>query len=299
MKKSTEACSPSTDNLSVAHGSASNGQVGIVEELIWTAEDFRFNSIAEVKDEATLNAGIAAGKVIVLGKVKPESKNTDATFAEDAELGEKELDTEAIRATGYQGKNCACTHAELVRMNGINGRIIERTKKGFAKLRYDTDGKIMGMLTSDFYVGLKTTPVAGTPIAYTPIDATFDDAEGDDAAPCEVKIGYSFKDLDKVNRAEGTVDTVAADGTNFTFNLTLTQGCSDEVVTGAAVANLKIEDSQGNDIPGLTAVEAGATGVYAINATTAEVNRVRISVDGVQLIGEALFTSDQIAAATT
>ncbi len=297
MKKSTEACSVDTATLRVAHnGGGSNGQVGIVEELIWTAEDYRIDSTTAAKDKDTLNAGIEAGNVIVIGKVKPESKNTDAAFAEDAELNEKELDTEATRATGYQSKNCACTHAELLRMNGVNGRLIERTKKGFLKLRYDEDGKLMGMLTSEFIVGLKTTPVAGTPIAYTPFDATFSDGEGDDKAPAEVKVDYSFKDLDKVERLEGEIDTVASNGTNLTFNLTLTQGCSDVAGAGAVKADMKVYGDDGTEITTFTATESGSTGVYAIDVTTA-LTTVYIEINGIRKIGGVNFLSDAFKAA--
>lgn len=296
MKKYTEACSPSTDTLRVAHNAGgSNGQAGIVEELIWTTEDFRIDSVTAAKDIDTINEGIAIGKVIVIGKVKPESLNTDATFAEDAELNEKELDTEATRSTGYQSKNCACTHAELLRMNGVNGRLIERTKKGFLKLRYDDEGKLMGMLTSEFYVGLKTTPVSGTPIAYTPFTATFSDGEGDDKAPAEVKVDWSYKDLDAVERAEGVIDTVASNGSSLTFNLTLTQGCSDAVISGAVKDNFTVSDIDGTDISTFTVSETGSTGVYAVDVTT-DKTVVYIDIDSVQEISNVLYLSDTFKA---
>lgn len=288
----TEACSISAATMpAIAFGRDGNGQTGIVEELVWTAPDVKFTP-AQAKNEAYWETLVAAKKLIVIGKVKVESQDTEASFAEDADLGLRDLDTNAIRIKRYQLVVCACTHAELLGLDGFNGRLLERTKKGFVNARADEEGNVMGLLTSSLSFGLKTQSITGTPWSYTVIDATFADGKDDDKNPYEYKNGFPFGQISPVWRAEGKVTAVASDEGVLTFTVALTKGCSADPLTDALVGNFKLYDLSGTEIVITSVTEVGETGVYDFTATTAATSvQVGLNPAAAQNIGDSLYVS--------
>lgn len=292
----TEACTTTGKTINVATKRDGRGQIGAPEELFWSKEDFAFDSVTAAKDQANWDAGVAAGNLIFIGRVKAEAANTDQTFFEDTGLGLKELDTEAIRSTVYILSECACTHAEISKMSGINGRLLTRSKKGFVDARQDDDGKVRGFLTNEFYVGLKEKAVDGAPRAFTRVTATFEDAEGDDQNPCELKIDFQFKDVDSITRGEFTFNTIGSNGTNLTFNLVAKQGCSDVALSGLVKDNMKVTNTSGVEITTFTISETGSTGVYAVDVTTA-LETVYIEINGIQNVSDVLYISKSYSVA--
>lgn len=293
----TEACGSESAALAkVATGGINTKATGLgfFKELFYAKEDFSFSSITAMKDQSNWDAGVAAGNLIYLGSGKFEDQSVEQTFFEDTDLSIKIKQTERIEAFRFILAICACSISELTKMEGTTGRLFIRTSNGYVIGRMQEDGSIKGKPFDDFTIST-TIPVNATPVRYTNLDFTMSDYKGDLRNALEAKTTFSFADVDQVFALDGVVDTVASNGTNLTFNLTLTQGCSDTVASGLVKANLKVTDVNGNDISTFTVTESGSTGVYAIDVTTA-LTTVYIESNSIVSVSDVLFVLDQVKA---
>ena len=294
----TEACGTQDAALkNVATGGIGTKATGLgyFKELFYAKEDFSFAGTTAIKDQSNWDAGVASGDLIYLGSGKFEDQSVEQTFFEDTDLAIKIKQTERVEAFRFILAICACSISELTKMEGSTGRLFIRTSNGYVIGKQIEGGAIKGRAFDDFTIST-TIPVNASPVRLTNLDITMSDYKGDLRGAFEAKIDFGFNDVDQVYAIEQNIGTVASNGTNLTFNTTLTQGCSDDVVSGAVKADFNVSDVNGTPITTFTAVESGATGVYAIDVTTA-LTTVYIEINGIREIGSVLYLSESFKAA--
>lgn len=293
MSGYTEACNPSSSGSFIPTlARDGKGQHGPLKELIWTKSDFLVPTTVDAQSQAFWNASIASGDAVYIGEIEEfVANNSAATFYESPNGNIRKEDVAEKRIEQYRLIECACTAAEISKMNGQNGRLWFRSSDGYIVGKCDTDGvQRKGQKTSQFEVGLATRPIVGTPVSYLPIDVTFASPRDDQQNPFDASIDWMFSDLDEVNRADLSATTVATSGTNLTFSLAIGKGCKELALTGAVLANLKVVDVNDNVLV-FTVTPNGDN--YDIDVTTA-LTSAKISLDGIQLIGGVLYASDEI-----
>lgn len=285
MGKLVESCSTSsTENSFVANGGIDKVQnIGYFKSLLWTSDAVAKTAL-ELKDQATLDALVATGDAIFLGDGKFEDTSTEATFFEDAELGIKVEQTSKIKSVKFTLAACACTSAELEKMESKTGRMFIQTSTGLLVGRYD-EGKGKGFAVSSISVD-STIPVSDTPVEYTTLDITFSDHKGDRKNPLRIAIDYLFSEIDQVFAAEGESASTASNGTALSTDITVYKDCTTEKLSGLVLADFKAVDVDGNVLTIASAVETA--GVYAISITTA-LTKAYVSTDGIKTVSSVLY----------
>jgi len=294
MSGYTEACNPAesgSKNFTLARDG--NGQAGIKSAVMWTKADLVVPTKAEAKSIDYWNAQIAAGNAVYVGEIRELISNSaEATFYDAPNGNFRKRDVAATRILRFNFIECACTAAQIQKMDGSNGRLWFETKDGFIVGKNSGAGAV-GQKTSQFDVGLLTEAISGTPVAYLPIDITMATPRDDDANPFDASIDWLFQDLNEVNGTGIAFDTVASDGANLTFNMTLTKDCTSIPLTGAALANLLFTDANGVEFATVTVGEAVAgSGIYQVDITTA-LTEANVCIKDIQDIGGLLYASTQ------
>lgn len=294
----TEACASGAANTNIVAtgGISTKGITGKYEEIFWADDSFEFASVTAMKDRANWDAGVAAGTLIYLGKGRFEDQSEEAQFFTDNSLDIREEQTPATKVIRMTSAICACSHAEIKKMEGKSGRIFIRTSKGFALGRLQDDKKIKGRTLSSLIVGSRTVPTEDQPVEYTVIDFSFGDNDGDELNPAEVKVDFLFSEVDQVYPADGVVSGVSSNGSTLSLTLAITEDCGETVLENVVVADLKAVDEDGNTLTIASATESPA-GTYAVDITTA-LTTAYISFDGIRDVNSAgtLYYLDQVTA---
>lgn len=300
MSKYTEACGESAVTLGViAPGDVSKkGLIGAYQEAFWAADGFEFASVAAFKDQANWDAAVAAGNLVYLGKGKYSDQSAEAQNFTDQAL---DIDIETVAATKVvrsEGVYCACTHAEIKKMNGRGGRIFFRTTNGYGVARREDDGAIKGRAISSMKVANRSVPTTDTPVEYTPIDFVFSDNEGDEKNPFEAKLDFLFSEVDKVYSAVPIVSGESSNGSTLTATLAIKKDCGDEHLGGVVVGNLEAYDEDGNTLTIASLPENASD--YTINITTA-LTLAYVRFTGIIDVAGAgvLYYMDQVRISTT
>lgn len=274
-------------------GTARSGksQAGAEKELFWSTDDFEFSDKSVAVNEDNWNTGVENGKLHYIGVLEEfDSNDAEATFYESTNGDYRAKTAEAKRIRQYRLIECSCTHAALLSFDGQNGRLFIRTSRGYLKARIEKDGKVRGFKTSQFDVGLLTASTNETP-SFTPIDVTYATPIDDDKDVFEDKIDFEFSQIDQVENAKLVGSSASSDGSNFTFTITATKGCSSAVLTGAVRADFAFENVNGTVLATATVTETGTTGVYAVDITTDETTIV-FSIDGTKKIASTNYVSE-------
>ena len=292
----TEACSPSEDGNFFTLARDGKGQVGVLKKLLWTKSSL-VATRDEAKSQAYWNTQIAAGNAVYVGEIEEfVANNTAATFYESPNGNIRKLDVAEKRIEQYRLIECACTAAQIQKMNGQNGRLFFETEDGYIVGKSTLDGQVQGQQTSQFEVGLATRPVTGTPVSYLPIDVTYASPKDDDANPFDAQIDWAFESLDEVNAMEFTITTAAAaTATNFTFSLNIGRGCKELALAGVALADLKFVDPSGNVLTGT--VTANGDNYDIDLTTTSALASVKVSSDGIRTINSTLYAGNEFTVA--
>lgn len=292
MSGYTEACDPASSSRAFTLKRDGKGQAGIKKKLMWTKSSLVVPTKDNAKSETYWNSQIALGNAVYVGEIEElVSNNTAATFYESPNGNVRVKDVDSKRIYQFKLVECACTHANLLAMDGANGRLFFETSLGYIVGKDNGDG-VIGQLTSQFEIDIKSEAVAGTPVEYSIIDVTMASPKDDDANPFDGKIDWQFQDLDEVNAAELSANTVAATPTNFTFSLYVGNGCKDLALAGVLAADVKVVDTAGNT---LVATVTPNGDRYDVDATTtAQLPSVKVSFDGIRTIGGLLYASDEI-----
>ena len=288
MGKLVESCGISTSESNVvANGGIEKTQnIGYFESLLWVADSVAKTAV-ELKDIDTINALVPTGEAIYLGKGKFEDTSTEASFFEDTQLGIKIEQTAKIKSLKFTLSTCACTSAELEKMENKTGRLFIQTSTGLLVGRYD-DGKGKGWAVSSISVD-STIPVSDTPVEYTTLDITFSDHKGDRKNPFRISLDYLFADIDKVFSADGVASAVSSSGTALSATLDIFKDCTTEKLTGVVLGDLKAVDANGNTL--VIASYNNSTG--AIEITTA-LTTAYVSTDGIVTIGGTNYNMDTV-----
>lgn len=283
MSGYTEACGDvaSNDAIVATGGINKKASPGYWESLFYAKDDFTFSGVSSFKDKDDWDAAVLAGNLIYLGKGKFEDTSTEATFFEDAALDFKELQTPKIKSFKFSLIVCACTSAQLEKMEGKQGRLFVQTSKGFGLGRLMEDGKVQGKAVSSITVD-DTLPTNNTPVSYTTLDIAFSDAKGDRQNPWEAKLDFLFSEVDQVYSLTSSVSAVSSNGSALSATVVLYKECSDVKLAGMLLANMKAEDENGNAIT--IASFTDTSGSYAAEFTTA-LTKVYLYTDGIKTVG--------------
>lgn len=276
-------------------GRSGKSQAGAEKELFWSPNDFAFANKADAVSLTAWNAAVAAGNLFYLGTIEEFDPNdTEASFYESPN-GDLRLKTsEASRVRQYRLVESAPTHAALLSLDGVNGRLFIRTSRGYLKARLESDGTVRGLKTSQFDVGLLTAATNETP-AFTPIDVTFETPVDDDKDAFEDSIDFEFSQVDQIFVAALSASGVSSNGSTLSFSLNIKKDFTDLNLAGVAEANLRVEDVNGNV---LTKTVSANGDNYDVDVTTA-LTQVVVSFDGVQSISSVLYNSDDLSVSTT
>ena len=294
MSKYVESCSTSTtDSTVVATGGIGTKQnIGYFKSLFWTSSDVS-KTVLELKDQATLDALVASGDAIFLGDGKFEDTSTEQSFFEDAELEIKIEQTAKIKSVKFTLAACACTSAELEKMENKTGRMFIQTSTGLLVGRYD-DGAGKGWEVSSISVD-STIPVSDTPVEYTTLDITFADHKGDRKNPLRISIDYLFSEVDQVFSAEGTASAVSSNGSVLSGTLDVYKDCTSEKLAGILQAGVKAVDINGNALS--IATWTDSSGSYAFGITTA-LTKAYLSTDGIIQVGGINYNMNSVTVTT-
>lgn len=296
MGKYVESCgTSSTDTSVIANGGINSVQdIGYFESLLWVSSSVS-KTATEFKDIDTLNALVLSGDAVYLGKGKFEDTSTEASFFEDAQLGIKVVQTPKIKSFKFTLAACACTSAELEKLESKTGSLVIQTSNG-TFIGRENSGSGKGMAVSSITVD-STMPVSDTPVEYTTIDITFSDHKGDRKNPFRIAVDYLFSEIDQVYSAEGTSSAVSNAGSSLQATLTVKKDCTTEALSGLVVADLKAVDVDGNVLTIATLTESGSTGVYAIAITTA-LTLAYVTTDGIQAVSGVNYYMDSVTITT-
>lgn len=281
-------------------GTARSGksQSGAEQEIFWSPSDFSFDDKNDATSLTKWNEEVANGNLYYIGVIEEfDSNDTEPTYYESANGNLRLKTANAKRVRQYRLVECACTHAALTSFDAQNGRLFLRTSKGYLKARIESDGKVRGLKTTQFDVGLKTAATSDTP-AFTPIDVTYETPFDDDMDVFEDKIDFEFSQVDQIFNAEFSISNVASNGTNLTFDLTATKDCSNVALSGLLASHMKFTDGNGAVLNTVSMPETGSTGVYSVDITTDETTAF-VEVDGVQTVSSINYVSDQYKATTS
>ncbi len=291
MSGYTEACNPSSGSFIPTLARDGKGQYGPLKYLIHSDSD-----LTGTKDEVTSlawwNTQVAAGKARYIGEIEEfVSNNSAATFYESPNGNVRVQDVAEKRIEQYRLIECACTAAEISRLNGLNGRLWFLSSDSYVVGKSAGNGLYQGQKTSQFEVGLATRPIIGTPVSYLPIDVTFATPLDDQRNPFDAAVDFLFSDLDEVNRAFLSASTIASTPTNFTFSLAVGNGCQELPLTGVAVANMKFTDLADNVL--VATVTPNGDNYDVDVTTTSQLPSIKMSIDGIQTINSLLYASDE------
>lgn len=286
MGKTVESCGgASAENSIIANGGiGKDANIGYFKSLLWVSDTVALTP-NELKDIETVNALVVTGDAVFLGDGKFEDTSTAAAYFEDAELSIKRITTEKIKSLNFILEACACTVAELEKLESKGGRLFVQTSTGLAIGR-DLDGKGKGMAYSSITVDT-SVPTSATPAEYTTINITFSDSKGDMKNPYRIAVDYLFNEIDQVYSAVGTSTNAATDNTTLTADLSINKDCTTEALAGVVAGDLKAEDKNGVALT----IASYAAGVISI--TTAE-TVAYVSFDGIKEKEDLLYYMDKV-----
>lgn len=298
MSGYTEACDPSSSSRAFTLARDGKGQAGIKKKLMWTKSSLVVPTKAEAKSQAYWNTQIAAGNAVYVGEIEElVSNNTAATFYESPNGNTRRKDVAAKRIFQFKLIECACTHANLMSMDGANGRLFFETDLGYIIGKNSGDGAI-GQLTSQFEIDIKSEAVSGTPVEYSIIDVTMASPKDDDANPFDAKIDWTFESLDEVNFADIALVTgsAVATATTYSFTMSVGNGCKELALAGVIDTMLKGTDANGNVLPVASVAANGANAEHydVVLTTTSLLTSANIALDGIQTINSLLYASDEV-----
>ena len=290
--KIVESCGTVSENTARVATNGINAvvAVGAPEQFFWTPAGIAAPSLAAAKDIDTFNAWVAASEGVYLGKNQVESTGTEREIFENNFFGLKVTTREATKTLQLTAPMCACTSAELEKMNGRSGLIWERTTLGYLLGRVNDDGTIQGFPVSNMYKAINSVATADEPVSNTIFELPYSDPRGDQKNPFQAAIEWDFSEVDQPFSVEYVLSNFVDAGTNLTFDLALTKDCTTTPLLGAVKANFKITDANGAEITTFTVTET--SGVYSFDVTTDE-SVVYVETAGIVTIGGSLYTMDR------
>lgn len=292
MSKYTEVSGAAANTAVVATGGInSKGIVGAYKRVFFAEDDQKFASIASAKVQDNWDTDAVAGDLVYLGQCKFEDNSEEAQFFTDAALDINEETTPATKVVRSILQVNACVHAELKKMDGKSGRAYFQTTNSYLIGRLEDDGEVVGRPCT-ISVTQRTVPTTEQPVEYTQIDITFTDNDGDELNPMEAKIDWLFSEVEQVYPLTGVVSNESSNGSTLSFDLDIDKAGSNEALTGAAEANFKVLDEDGNELT-IDSVTESPSGTYAIDVTTA-LTTAYISFDGRQTISNSTYFLDTL-----
>ncbi len=293
MAKYVKSCGGVDENTSRV---ATNGidtvvAIGAPAYFFWTPTGVSIASADLAYDIDTFNDLVKASNGVYLGKHKVESTGSDREVYEDTFFGIKATTTDATKTLQLSSPMCACTSAELEKMNGRSGLIWEITTTGYLLGRYNDDGTAQGFPVSNMYKAINTIATTDAPVSNTVFEIPYSDPRGDQESPFQIPVDWDFSDVDQPFSADPTLSNFVDAGSNLTFDLAINKDCSTTPLTGAVKANFKVSDANGADIDTFTVSEV--SGVYSFDVTTEE-SIVYVETDGIVEIESSLYTMDEL-----
>jgi len=259
--------------------------------FFWTPTGVELDSMEAPQDIDSFNDLVKESKGVFLGKHTVESTGSDREVYEDTFFGLKVTTTSATKTLQLTAPMCACTSAELEKMQGRSGLIWEITTLGFLKGRVNSNGKPQGFPVANMYKAINSIATTDTPVSNTILELPYSDPRGDQKAPYSVPVDWDFSEVDQPMSVEAVVSGYSTDGSNLLFDLDLTKDCSDAVLTGGVKASFSITDANGAEITDFTVSEVD--GKYSFNVVTGE-STVNVETDGIVEIESSLYTMDEI-----
>lgn len=264
--------------------------VGAPEQFFWTPTGVTAPSATLAKDIDTFNTWVAENNGVYLGKHQAESTGTEREIFENNFFGLKVTTREATKTLQLSAPMCACTSAELEKMNGRSGLIWERTTLGYLLGRVNEDGTIQGFPVSNMYKAINSVATADEPVSNTIFEIPYSDPRGDQKNPFQAPIEWEFSEVDQPFSVEAKLSNFVDAASNLTFDLALTKDCSSVALTGAVKNNFKVTNANGTEIDTFTVSETD--GVYSFDVTTEE-SVVYVETSGITTIENSLYTMDR------
>lgn len=242
----------------------------------------------------TFNNWVLSNGGVYLGRHEVESAGTDKTVFESAFHNLRAKTANATKVLRLSAPLCPCTSAELEKIDGRNWLVWELSSTGVLRGTVNTDWSIQGF---SCYIekNLNTIGTTDSPVENTVIEITYSNPRKDQTNPFAVPVNWTMDEIDQAFGLAATISNGASNGTNTTFDLTITKDCTSEALNGAVVANFKVQDANGADIATFTVNETA--GVYSFDVTTAE-STVYVETDGIVQIANVLYNMDLLTVAT-
>lgn len=291
--KYVESCGGISENTSRVATNGINAVVSVGAPIyfFWTPRGVTIDNAEAAKDIDSFNALVLAGNGVFLGKHEAESTGAEREVFENTFFGLKVTTKDATKTLMLSAPMCACTSAELEKMNGRSGLIWEMTSAGFLLGRINDDGKVQGFPVSNMYKAINSVATIDSPVSNTVFELPYTDPRGDQKAPFQVPVIWNFSDVDQPFSVEAVVSSFIDSGSNLTFNVALTKDCTTAKLLGAVKANFKVTNANGTEITTFTVSEAA--GVYSFDVTTGE-SVVYLETAGIVVVSNSFYTMDEI-----
>ncbi len=295
--KIIESCGGVSEDASrvATSGINSSISVGAPEYFFWTPSGVSIPNASAAKDIDTFNDLVKAANGVYLGRYEVESTGSEREVFENNFFGLKKTTTAATKTLQLTAPLCACTSAELEKMNGRSGRIFEMTGDGYLLGRANDDGSISGFPVSNMYKAINDIATTDTPVSNTRFEIPYSDPRGDQKNPAQLAVDWNFSEVDQPISVEAEISSASSNGTNLTFTADLTKDCSSAVLAGALKADFKVTDANGAEITTFTVTET--SGSYAFDVTTDE-SVVWLETAGIVEISSSLYTMDEVKITT-
>lgn len=275
----SEACGSSAESLVLPAVGGINleAALGAVRQVFFTVDAAKFDSIAAAKIVSNWNTLVTSEQGVYIGDGKFANEGEDETRFTDADWNVDQITNKGTKSLRFTMVKCSLVHAELLKLQGVTGRVFFRTTQGFGLGRQEPDTKDIKGFQASLQFGFRDFPTSETPVAVTDILITFQEPDSDELHPAEW-VCPSFADFIQPYLLEGTGSAASSDGTTLSATLTILDQ-SGAGLEGLAATDLSAQDENGNDLV-IASLTGGTDGVYTIGITTA-LEKALVKTDGI------------------
>lgn len=281
-----ESCggSAGADSSVVTNGGIANtGATGPLQAVVATDEDFSFASTTAAKIKSNWDDAVFAGDLLYVGEGEFENSGEDEERFTNANLKIDILINKGTKTLTFTQVRCACTHKELLKLNGKTKRFFFFTSLDFIRGRIEDDGTVKGLL-GQVQFGKRDFATQDTPYDPTVMTITFDDFESDERNPWTATADFEASEIDKIDALDATFANISSDGSTLSADVTIQEDCDDSPFTGLTASDIQVLDENGNALTVASFTEVGSTGVYSLNVTTALTKAILTTANATRIV---------------
>lgn len=269
-------------------GINSTGATGPLQGVVVTDPDFKFPSTLVAKQQSNWDAGTFAGDLLYIGSGEFENAGEDEERFTNANLNVDILINKGTKSLTFTQVRCACTHKELLKLNGQTKRFFFSTSLDFMRGRIEDNGEVKGLL-GQIQFGKRDFATQDTPYDPTVMTIVFSDFESDELNPWTAAVDFEPSELKTIDALSGVVSGVSTDGSTLSGQIEIQEDCDDSAFSGVLLAEIQAFDENGGALTIASFTETATPGLYDFGITTAETTAVLTTANATRIIDKGGF----------